>query len=199
METVKEKNKIEGFGEFKPLTKYGVYFANLSAYVSGRLVGKWVYPLLYDNLADFLVAIEEATKDGTEYADEIAVHDYDNFPNMGEYPDHEKIYNLAHAIDQSYLDDEVLIKYFKDYVHGYDLEELAENISDIEDAYIGIYDNFREFADERADEAIECIVNKDAQQFVFNYFDYERYARSLDHDFHFIHLKNYNVAIFNPS
>lgn len=198
METVKEKNNPDGFGGFKPLTKYGVYFANLSAYVSGRLVGKWVYPLLYDSFEDFAEAIKEATKDGTEYADEIAVHDYDNFPDMGEYPDHESIYNLAHAIDESHLDDEVLIKYFKDY-YGYDLEELAENISDIENAFIGIYDNFREFADDRADEEIKCIVNKDAQQFVFNYFDYEGYARDLEHDYRFIQLDNYNVAIFNPS
>ena len=198
METVKEKKKNEGFGAFKPLTKYGVYFANLSAYVSGRLVGKWVYPLLYDSFEDFAEAIKEATKDGTEYADEIAVHDYDNFPNMGEYPNYESIYNLAHAIDESHLDDEVLIKYYKDY-YGYDLEELAENIEYIEDAYIGIYDNFREFADDRADEAIRCIVNKDAQQFVFSNFDYEGYARNLEYDFHFIQLDNYNVAIFNPS
>ena len=198
METVKDKKQLDGFGGFKPLTKYGVYFANLSAYNSGRLIGKWVYPLLYDNLADFLVAIEEATKDGTEYADEVAVHDYDNFPDMGEYPDHESIYNLAHAIDGSYIDDEVLIKYFK-YYYSSNIEELTDCISDIQDAYIGIYDNFREFADARADEAIKCIVNKDAQQFVFNFFNYEGYARDLEHDFRFIQLDNYNVAIFNPS
>jgi antirestriction protein len=198
METVKEKKKSEGFGSFKPLTKYGVYFANLSAYVSGRLVGKWVYPLRYGSFEDFAEAIKEATKDGTEYADEVAVHDYDNFPNMGEYPDHESIYNLAHAIDESYIDDEVLIKYFKDY-YSSNIEELADCISDIENAYIGIYDNFREFADDRADEAIECIVNKDAQQFVFSNFDYEGYAKDLEHDFRFIQLDNYDVAIFNPS
>tara|TARA_R100001460_G_scaffold103361_1_gene148479 strand:+ start:31 stop:627 length:597 start_codon:yes stop_codon:yes gene_type:complete len=198
METVKEKKKNEGFGGFKPLTKYGVYFANLSAYNSGRLIGKFVYPLLYDSFEDFVEAIKEATKDGTEYADEVAVHDYDNFPNMGEYPDHESIYNLAHAIDESHLDDEVLIKYFKDY-YSSNIEELADHISDIENAYIGEYDNFRDFADERAEEEILNIINRDAQQFVFNNFDYDGYARDLEHDFHFIQLDNYNVAIFNPS
>ena len=198
METVKEKKQLDGFGGFKPLTKYGIYFANLSAYVSGRLVGKWVYPLLYDSFDDFAEAIKEATKDGTEYADEIAVHDYDNFPNMGEYPDHESIYNLAHAIEESYLDDEVLIKYFKNY-YSSNIEELADCISDIENCYIGEYDNFREFADDRADEAIKCIVNKDAQQFIFNNFDYDKYARDLEHDFRFIQLDNHNVAIFYPS
>ena len=196
METVKEKKKNEGFGGFKPLTKYGVYFANLSAYNSGRLVGKLVYPLLYDSFEDFAEAIKEATKDGTEYADEIAVHDYDNFPNMGEYPDHENIYNLAHAIDESHLDDDVLIKYYKDY-YGYDLEELADYISDIEDAYIGVYESFEEYANEIADSGIESLVNKDAQQFVFNNFDYDKHARDLEYSYNVITLDNYKVAIFD--
>ena len=196
METVKEKKQLDGFGGFKPLTKYGIYFANLPAYNSGRLVGKWVYPLLYDNLADFLVAIEEATKDGTEYADEIAVHDYDNFPNMGEYPDHESIYNLAHAIDESHLDDEVLIKYYKDYFSN-DYEELVDHIKDIEDSYIGEYESFEEYANEIADSDIESLVNKDAQQFVFNNFDYDKHARDLEYSYNVITLDNYKVAIFD--
>jgi antirestriction protein len=177
-------------------TLYGIYFANLAAYVSGRLVGDWVYPLQYDSFKEFAEAIREATKDGTEYADEIAVHDYDNFPDMGEYPDHESIYNLAHAIDESYLDDEILIKYFNDF-YGYDLEELAENIQDIESAFIGEFGGFRDFADETADETIKCIVNKDAQQFVFNNFDYEGYARDLEYSYNVITLDNYKVAIFD--
>ena len=160
------------------------------------MVGKWVYPLLYDNLADFLVAIEEATKDGTEYADEIAVHDYDNFPNMGEYPDHESIYNLAHAIEESHLDDEVLIKYYKDYFSN-NYEELVDHIKDIEDSYIGEYESFEEYANEIADSDIESLVNKDAQQFVFNNFDYEGYARDLEHSYNVIKLDNYDVAIFH--
>ena len=193
---MKEVNtKLEGFGGFKPLTKYGVYFANLSAYNSGRLIGKWVYPLLYDSFDDFAEAIKEATKDGTEYADEIAIHDYDNFPNMGEYPNHESIYNLAHAIDGSHLDDEILIKYFKDY-YSSDLEELADCIRDIEDAYIGEYNSFEEYANEVADCDILERISKDAQQFVFNYFDYDKHARNLEHEYNLIKLDNHNVVIF---
>lgn len=193
---MKEVNtKLEGFGGFKPLTKYGVYFANLSAYNSGRLIGEWVYPLLYDSFDDFAEAIKEATKDGTEYADEIAIHDYDNFPNMGEYPNHESIYNLAHAIDGSHLDDEILIKYFKDY-YSSDLEELSDCIRDIEDAYIGEYDSFEEYANEVADCDILERISKDAQQFVFNYFDYDKHARNLEHEYNLIKLDNHDVVIF---
>ena len=196
METVKEKKKLDGFGGFKPLTKYGVYFANLSAYVSGRLVGKWVYPLLYDSFEDFAEAIKEATKEGIKYADEVAVHDYDNFPDMGEYPDHESIYNLAHAIEESRLDDEVLIKYFKDY-YSNNFEELTDHIKDIEDLYIGEYESFEEYANEIADSDIESLVNKDAQQFVFNNFDYDKHARDLEYSYNVITLDNYKVAIFD--
>lgn len=174
------------------LKTHGVYFANLEAYNNGRMVGGWLYPLAYDTFDSFYIAIKEVTRN----ADEVAVHDYDDFPNMGEYPDHESIYNLAHALDNSYLNNEIIIKYFNDY-YGYDLEELEENIQDIEDAYINQYDNFREFSDELADETIECIVNKDAQQFVFNNFDYEGYARDLEHSYNVIDLNNYQVAIFH--
>ena len=115
---------------------------------------------------------------------------------MGEYPDHESIYNLAHAIDDSYLDDEVLIKYFKDY-YSSDLEELADCISDIENAYIGEYESFENYANELADSYIESLVNKDAQQFVFNNFDYDKHARDLEHSYNVITLDNYMVAIFD--
>ena len=178
-------------------TLYGVYFANLAAYVSGRLVGDWVYPLQYDSFEDFAEAIREATKDGTDYADEIAVHDYNNFPNMGEYPDHESIYNLAHAIDGSHLCDEIIIKYFNDY-YSSNLEDLADCISDIEDAYIGEYDSFEAYANEIADDYILNLISGDAAQFIGYYFDYDKHARDLEHDFRVITLDNYNVAIFNP-
>ena len=72
----------------------------------------------------------------------------------------------------------------------------AENIQDIEDAFIGEFGTFRDFADEMADEHIQSF-NKEIQQFVFSYFDYEKYARDLEHDFHVITLDNYKVAIFD--
>lgn len=174
------------------LKTQGVYFANLEAYNNGRMVGGWLYPLEYDSFTDFEKAIAKITR----FADEIAVHDYDDFVNMGEYPNHESIYNLAHALDNSYLDNEIIIKYFNDY-YGYDFEELEDEIQDIEDAFISTYDTFKDFADERADEDIINIIDKDAQQFVFNNFDYDSYARDLEHSYNVIDLNNYQVAIFH--
>ena len=174
------------------LKTHGVYFANLEAYNNGRMVGGWLYPLAYDTFDSFYIAIKEVTRN----ADEIAVHDYDDFPNMGEYPDHESIYILAHALDNSYLDNEIIIKYFNDYI-GYDIEELEGWIQGIENSFISTYDTFKDFADERADEDILERIDKDAQQFVFSNFDYEGYAIDLRHSYNVIDLDNCEVAIFH--
>ena len=174
--------------------QHGVYFANLEAYNNGRMVGGWLYPLDYDSYADF----EKAIKKVTRFADEIAVHDYDDFPDLGEYPDHEKLYDLIHALDDSHLDNEVIIKYYNDYICG-DLEELEDHIQDIEDSFISVYDDFKEYAYEMAELEIESTVNKEARQFVYNNFDYDGYARDLEHSYNVIDLPCYKVAIFHQS
>ena len=173
-------------------TKHGVYFANLSAYVSGRMVGGWLYPLAYDSFEAFEVAIKEVTRN----ADEVAVHDYDDFPNMGEYPDYAELYELIHAIEDSYLDNEVLIKYITEH-HGYSVVISPMNLVDeAEDKYITTCDSWKEFAIDWAEQEIEQTVNKEAVQFVLNNFDYDSYARDLQHSFSSFQLSNYSVAIF---
>ena len=107
--------------------KYGVYFANLAEYNNGNMIGGWLYPLEYKTFEDFVTAIKKVTKN----ADEIAVHDYDNFPNMGEYPSHESIYKLAHALVESSLKDEIIIKYFNDF-YSNDYEELIDEIKKLQ-------------------------------------------------------------------
>jgi len=192
----------------RELGVYGVYFANLSAYNEGRMVGDWVYPLEYKSFKDFVKAIKEATKDGLEYADEIAVHDYDGFVDMGEYPSHASIYKLAHSLAESSLKDEIIIKYFEDTnnvfwlerkndFYSNDYEELIDEIKNIEDNFISEYDSFQKYADEIADEKIFCQIPKEAQQFVFNHFDYDSYARDLELDYNVIDLDNHKVAIFH--
>ena len=172
--------------------KYGVYFANLAEYNNGNMVGGWLYPLEYKTFEDFVTAIKKVTKN----ADEIAVHDYDGFVNMGEYPSHESIYNLAHALTESSLKDEIIIKYFNDF-YSNDYEDLIDEIKNIENNFISEYDSFEDYANERADEEIYCQIPKETQQFVFNNFDYDGYARTLEYDYHVIDLDNYKVAIFD--
>ena len=167
----------------------GMWFASLDAYVSGSLVGGWLYPLDYNSFDEFAEAIKRVTRN----ADEVAVHDYDDCPNMGEYPDHEELYNLVHAIEDSYIDNEILIKYMANQ-HDYS----ADLVQEAEDSYITTADSFKDYAYQLADDDINNIVNSDAVQFVFNNFDYDGYARDLQHDFTVIELDNYDVAIFRP-
>tara|TARA_R110000803_G_scaffold37854_1_gene81707 strand:+ start:169 stop:708 length:540 start_codon:yes stop_codon:yes gene_type:complete len=170
--------------------KHGVWFANLEAYNGGRMVGGWLYPLAYDSFEAFAVAIKEVTRN----ADEVAVHDYDDFPDMGEYPDHEELYEVIHAVENSHIDNEILFLYMANQ-HDYDVDLVEE----AEESYINTYDDFEEFANERAEEDIENTVNKEAVQFVFNNFDYKGYARDLEHSFYSFDLSTHEVAIFHQS
>lgn len=171
-------------------TKHGVYFANLEAYNQGRMVGGWLYPLDYDSLDSFYTAIKEVTRN----ADEIAIHDYDDFPDMGEYPDHGELYKFIHAVTDSYIDNEILFKYMENQ-HDYSIDLIDE----AENTYIRKYDHFNDFANQCADDDILNKVNKDAQQFVFSNFDYESYARDLKHSYYSFELSTYEVAIFHQS
>ena len=171
-------------------TKHGVYFANLEAYNGGRMVGGWLYPLDYDSFDSFHTAIKEVTRN----ADEVAVHDYDDFPDMGEYPMHDELYFLIHDIEASHLDNEVLFKYMENQ-HDYSIDLIGE----AEDSYVSTYDSFEDFANEDADERIIHNVNKEAQQFVFNNFDYKGYAYDLKHSFYSFDLSTHKVAIFYQS
>ena len=165
----------------------GIWFANLSAYNSGSLVGGWLYPLDFDSFDEFAEAIKRVTRN----ADEVAVHDYDDCPDMGEYPDHEELYNLIHAIEDSYIDNEILIKYMSNQ-HYYSVDLVQE----AEESFITTADKFKDFAYEYAEEEIQNTVNAEAVQFVFNHFDYDGYARDLEHSFTVIELDNYGAAIF---
>ena len=173
--------------------KHGVWFANLSAYNGGRMVGGWLYPLAYDSFEAFAVAIKEVTRN----ADEVAVHDYDDFMNLGEYPDHQGLYNLMHEMNDSHIDNEILIKYYN-HIGNY-TGSCPDVVGEAEESFISVYDNWKDFANERAEEDIENTVNKEAVQFVFNNFDYEGYAHDLKHSYYSVELSDYSVAIFYNS
>lgn len=167
--------------------RMGAWFANLAAYNGGSMIGGWLYALDYDSFDSFSEAIQRVTRG----ADEVAIHDYDNCPDMGEYPDHEELYNLIHAIENSYIDNEILIKYMSNQ-HDYS----ADLVQEAENSYITTADSFENFAYEYAEEDIRNIVNAEAIQFVFNNFDYHAYARDLKHSYTIFELNNYDVAIF---
>ena len=161
-----------------------IYVASLGAYNNGRMVGDWLTPSDYSDFEKFNNAIQVAT----EYADEVAVHDYDGIDMSNEYPDFENLYEFCKALEDSWLDNEVIIAYAEDT--GEELD--AELVANAEDNFVGIYSTFKDYAEEWADE--QLVFQDD---FLKRYFDYEIFARDLEYDYIVCNVSNYNVAIFS--
>ena len=161
-----------------------IYVASLEAYNSGRMVGDWVTPSDYLSFEKFNNAIQVAT----EYADEVAVHDYDGINLNNEYPDFEELYYFCQALKDSWVDEEVILAYAEDT--GDELDN--ELIANAENSYVGTYSSFQEYADEWADEQL-----RDTDDVLKNYFDYESHARDLEYDYMICDVSDYNVAIFS--
>ena len=161
-----------------------IYVASLEAYNQGRMVGDWITPTDYLSFDKFRWAIMNATKN----ADEVAVHDYDGINLSNEYPDFEELYYFCHALEDSWLDNEVILAYAE-----YTGEELDnELIAKAEECYVGTFSSFQEYADDFADEQLH-----NTDDFLKNYFDYESHARDLEYDFMVCDVSNYNVAVFS--
>jgi len=161
-----------------------IYVASLEAYNSGRMVGDWLTPSDYANFESFYTAIQIAT----EYADEVAVHDYEGVNLNDEYPNFEKLYEFCKALEDSHLDEEVITAYAENTSEDLD----TDLITKAEDYYVGTFDSFQEYADDFADEQLH-----NTNDFLKSYFDYESFARDLEYDYTVCHVSNYNVAIFN--
>ena len=160
-----------------------IYVASLEAYNNGRMVGDWVTPSDYLTFEKFNNAIQIAT----EYADEVAVHDYEGINLNNEYPDFEELYYFCEAVEDSWVDEEVILAYAE--CTGEELNN--ELIANAENSYVGTYSSFQEYADEWADEQL-----RDTDDVLKNYFDYESHARDLEYDFMVCDVSNYNVAVF---
>jgi antirestriction protein len=161
-----------------------IYVASLEAYNQGRMVGDWITPTDYLSFEKFNNAIQVATG----YADEVAVHDYEGIDLDNEYPDFEELYYFCQAVEDSWVDDEVILAYAE-----YTGEELDnELIANAENNYIGTFDSFREYADDFADEQLH-----NTDDFLKNYFDYESFARDIEYDYMVCDVSDYNVAVFS--
>ena len=160
-----------------------IYVASLEAYNQGRMVGDWVTPTDYLSFEKFNDAIQVAT----EYADEVAVHDYDGINLSNEYPNFEELYYFCQALKDSWVDDEVIMAYAEHT--GDELDN--ELIANAEDYYVGTFDSFQEYADDFADEQLH-----NTNDFLKSYFDYESFARDLEYDYMVCDVSNYNVAVF---
>ena len=160
-----------------------IYIACLEAYNNGILHGAWIEPSA--NVEELQEQIDAILKRSPmPSAEEWAVHDYDEFPNMGEYPDLEDICGYVELANSTDLPQDCLNTIIEN-VHG-DLVQARKDL----DRVIGKFDDFREYADECADEMIACAGSGPGLNPLANYFDYDRFARDLRHDCTILDVNN---------
>ena len=163
-----------------------IYVACLAAYNSGHLHGKWITPKTDKD--ELLAQFEKVLKSSPiPNAEEWAIHDYDEFPNLGEYPGVDNIIKVQEAIEQHGIA----------IVNGFLKNWSIEDLENIDDAYYGEYDSFSDFAQQLADDTIEGL--SDNNSILASYFDYEKWERDLSHDYHEATGDNGTSIIFNSN
>jgi antirestriction protein len=165
-----------------------IYAACLASYNAGRLHGAWID---VDADKDVMAAKVDAMLKASPMpnAEEFAIHDYDEFPNMGEYPSLDAIAATAELVELAEENgiDASDFAHIADNWHGN-----ANDIRSAFDCFIGVRDSFEEYAEEMAD---ECLLY-DAPESLAMYFDYQAYARDIAHGYTVVDLDR-GVAIFH--
>lgn len=154
------------------------YVADLAAYNAGRLHGVWVDASTDTDEMSAAIA-EMLNKSPVKFAEEWAVHDYEDMPNLGEYPGLEKIAvyaALAEVADDRNIPANVLIAAMSD--RGILPKDVDSALSEAEDfasdCYIGTYESWKDFAEELAYETHDM---KEVPEWVINHIDWESVAR----------------------
>ena len=154
-----------------------IYVACLASYNNGCLSGEWITPA--DTVKKLWAQINKILKASPEpNAEEWAIHDYDNFPNLGEYPDVKDIIKITEAQKEHGVNQ---INAFLSIYQGDDLEHF-------DDSYAGEYDSFSDYSNELAD---DCYNASETQ-----YFDYDAFERDCHFDCQEADAPNHKVYIF---
>jgi antirestriction protein len=162
---------------------FSIYVACLASYNSGVLYGKWIKP--NKDIEELHEQIKEILKSSPmPNAEEWAIHDYDNFHNLGEYPNLENITKIVEAYEEHGIEKT------NAFLTLYSVEDLEH----FEDSYIGEYDSFLDYAINIFD---ECYL-QDVPESVVSYIDYEKFANTLKYDYHSINSKN-GVFVFSSN
>jgi antirestriction protein len=198
-----------------------IYAACLAAYNSGHLHGAWLdVSSDADEMQEAIAAMLRASPcpnvtvacpdcDGRNpdnpcatcggshevaSAEEWAIHDYDDFPNMGEYPGLDAVAEMAGLIETAKDDHGIEYDDFKAIAanwHG-----VASDIEHALEAFAGIYDTLRDYADELADDRLDSEGIKEGS-FARMHFDYESHARDIEIEYTVIDCPA-GVAVFWP-
>tara|TARA_Y100001963_G_scaffold131752_1_gene189512 strand:- start:88 stop:594 length:507 start_codon:yes stop_codon:yes gene_type:complete len=161
--------------------KYSFFWvSNLGAYNSGRVNGDWIYLKDIVNHHHLRARINKIISKYPSYGDEWAIHDYNDFPDMGENPDLKQVMEIAYKIEEEGFDK---INAFLDV---YSIEDLDH----FEDSYSGEWRDFKEYAEDFFDACYSVPDN------LANYIDYEKFANDLSYDYSEVDNPNGGVFVF---
>jgi antirestriction protein len=123
-------------------------------------------------------------------AEEFAIHDMEGLPSsFGEYTSLQEIANYVELVDEfDHIDEDDMTAIFADF------RSIDETREALQDRFDGIYESFRDYAYEQADEMLACHDVKGDNPLT-RYFDYESFARDLKCDMHTIDTPS-GVAVF---
>lgn len=145
-----------------------IYVACLASYNNGILHGEWIDATQDpEDIKDAITAMLASSP--TPGAEEYAIHDYDGFGDLartlGEYPDIDKVCELAQMIEEH---GEAYIAYAGNVGTDYATPD------GFRDAFAGQYSSEEDWAYDYA-ESTGLLEN--IPETLRSYFDYERYAR----------------------
>ena len=148
-----------------------IYIANLAAYNAGKLIGLHAD---LDGTADMNLEDINNTiatlRTGDPACEEVAVHDYEGMPSMGEHPDFKKVATVAALIND---DEDRTRAYIEAVGMHYVLADYDDALRAIEDAFVGAYGEEGEYAESMTDD-------HDVPDHIKLYIDYERMERDWE-------------------
>ena len=159
-----------------------VYIANLGKYNEGVLQGAW-FALPVDS--DF---VAEKIGLNNEY-EEYAIHDFESPFDIPEYISIDELNNMYNKLCEieEYGIEESDIKTLISEMGG--LDELYNNLEDVTNH------GCISFEDYACDFLYEQLESRDVDLWIFNYIDYEKYAKDLRIEGHFVEGYNlYEIA-----
>jgi antirestriction protein len=180
-----------------------IYVACLASYNAGTLYGRWIdatsdVDAMGAEIAEMLrgsrypnvMVTHPETGEQVPSAEEYAIHDYDGVPSsFGEYPGLQAIADFVELCEShEYIDSDDMAAIVADFHKVDDARDALTN------DFCGIYDSFRDYADEIADEMMAC-HDGEIPQMLVNYFDYEAHACDLALSMTTVEVSN-GVAVF---
>ena len=147
-----------------------VFVRNLAAYNKGSSAGVWITPVGDPD------ELEAAIRKGLRVPDEVdlewAIHDYENFPNLGEHASAEEVAEVVQLVEE--------------HGQGPVIAAMSYQGNNVKFARKMLSNGFREFDEPDSEKALEQYAEENAEEGLYSekmllqYVDYSRLGLDLD-------------------